>query len=581
LRSGGKPIGVILGGQTLLSSPVLEKYKALARRCGIGEEEMMKSVGELSLGTERMLRNAAEFITETGEVVFSGWHTQSRVARKLSLLTSLYKISTGLSPKMDIHEIYALILNSLAILFDVDSASLLLPDPVSGDWISRTAFGPQAGDLMSLRLSKKEPILEQLYSSGESFSTDDYYLLLRSGLPESIRQLTLFPLFAGEELQGILSIFNHPLEDEERNTIAHFANYAANTIQSAALREQLTSKISSMTTMTNLSMRFCNALEMDELLEVIFEEAVKLARAERSSLMLLNEQSRELNIKLVRGSRGDVLKNCSIPLEEGLSGQVAKLGEPLLVKNLEEDSRIHRQNRSGYKTPSFVILPLKAGDRTIGVLNITDKNTGGVYTEDDLEMLRSLTTQAAVALERSELYLRSKELKRISITDPLTGLLNRRYFQERSLEEIDRSRRHGQPLSMIMIDVDDFKFYNDRHGHLAGDAVLKNTGNIVKSMVRNIDVVSRFGGEEFAVLSPNTGKEMALQIAERIRAGIADHMFPGEGEQPGEDLTISVGTATFPEDAAHLDELINNADKALYLSKKSGKNKATAYKPAT
>ena len=576
LRSGGRPIGVILGGQVLTGSPAMEKYRDLARRSGIAEKDLVKAVSRLTIGSDKVLRQAADFITGMAELVFSGWDVQSRFARKLSLLTSLFNISASLSPKMDIHEIYAMILNSLSILFDIDHGALLLPDPADGGWKVRSAFGPAADELMNISISADEGLIQKLYSSASS-SSDDYYLLLRAGFPEAVKQLTFFPLFDREELKGILAVFNHPLEDDVRKTITHFANQVSTTIQSAFLREQLRKKVDALSSMARLNEKFSSTMEMDELLDVIFEEASRLAGAERSSLMLLNEQAREMTIKLVRGPKEKVLKDFAVPMDDGLAGQVAKVGEPLLVKNLEKDARFKRPGRAGYKTNSFVILPLKAAGRIVGVLNVADKITGELYDEEDLELLRSLATQATVALERSELFERSQELRKISITDPLTAPLNRRYFQERALEELDRSRRYGEPLSLVMIDVDDFKHYNDRHGHLAGDAVLKGVGSIIKSMVRNVDVVSRFGGEEFAVLSPSTGKARALQIAERVRQGVAEYIFSSEREQPGGDLTISAGTATFPGDAVDLEELINNADKALYQAKRSGKNVATSY----
>ena len=142
----------------------------------------------------------------------------------------------------------------------------------------------------------------------------------------------------------------------------------------------------------------------------------------------------------------------------------------------------------------------------MGVLNIADKITGEVFSEDDLNLLLSFATHASIAIERSEYYNKSEVLKKISITDPLTELLNRRYFEERLMEEIERSRRYHYPLSLIILDIDDFKNYNDVNGHLIGDEGLRITASCIRNAVRTIDVVARYGGEEFAVILPQTKK---------------------------------------------------------------------------
>ncbi len=578
LRSGSRPVGVILGGQVLTGPPPLDRYRTLALECGLPEDELMKAVGQLTIGTEKGLRQAAEFVTDMAEVVFSGWASQDTAARKINLLSNLFTLSAELSPEMDIRHVQALALNSLSILFNIESAALLVENPADGRMTVQYALGPGNEEIMGIRLSREDSLLRKFHDDGQPLITDDYYLLLKAGFPEFVRQAGLFPLFTGESLKGILAVFNRPLSPEEGKLVAYFGNQASMTMHNVRLREELRRQITSLSILTRFSEKLSHTLEMDQLLSIIFEEVSNQARAERSSLMILNEKTRELMVKLARGGQEGVPRNFTVPLSQGLAGQVVRAGEPLLVKDLETDDRFHRRSQSRYRTPSCVILPLKISGRTIGVLNFADKITGEVYNEEDLNMLLPLANQAAVALERSELYELSKELKQISITDSLTNLLNRRYFQERATEEVERSRRFNQPLSLIMLDVDDFKHYNDSNGHPAGDAVLKGIGSIIKSVVRSIDVVARYGGEEFAVLSPGTDRDRCFHVAERVRRAAAEHEFTGEKGQPGGDLTISAGVATFPDDATNLEELISDADKALYLSKKNGKNRSSTYR---
>jgi diguanylate cyclase (GGDEF)-like protein len=173
--------------------------------------------------------------------------------------------------------------------------------------------------------------------------------------------------------------------------------------------------------------------------------------------------------------------------------------------------------------------------------------------------------------------MRFEELKKISITDPLTTLLNRRYFQERLHEEVERSKRHGLPLSLIMIDIDHFKSFNDRYGHPAGDEALKLAAACMRNTIRTIDVAARYGGEEFTVILPQTTKSSAQTIAERICRDVEKIDFAFVREKDRGSITVSIGLASFPDDADTLEDLIRNSDRALYLAKEHGRNRVVLF----
>ena len=161
----------------------------------------------------------------------------------------------------------------------------------------------------------------------------------------------------------------------------------------------------------------------------------------------------------------------------------------------------------------------------------------------------------------------------LSYTDDLTGIYNHRFFIGQLTREVERHKRYSTPLSLLMIDIDFFKHYNDTNGHLAGDQVLKAIAILIQRGVRQTDIVSRYGGEEFSAILTNTGKEGAFEIAERVRKNVADTRFPNESAQPNKDLTISVGVATFSPRISNLTDLIREADHALYRAKKGGRNR--------
>jgi len=170
------------------------------------------------------------------------------------------------------------------------------------------------------------------------------------------------------------------------------------------------------------------------------------------------------------------------------------------------------------------------------------------------------------------LEMANAELQRLALTDELTRLYNHRYFQMRLEEELQRAGRHGAPLSLIMLDVDFFKQYNDTHGHPMGDQLLKGLSQLLCENVRVMDTVARYGGEEFAIILTDTTGEQAVQVADRIRSAIQDYPFPGRESQPGGIVTVSVGIASYPQNASTREELVQRADEALYQAKRETRN---------
>ncbi|HLB03162.1 MAG TPA: sensor domain-containing diguanylate cyclase, partial [Nitrospiria bacterium] len=299
-------------------------------------------------------------------------------------------------------------------------------------------------------------------------------------------------------------------------------------------------------------------------------------------LLLVDPDTQELSIKAIKGLNKKIVELIKIRPGEGISGKVFAEGKPMIIRDIEVDERISRGGHPRYKTKSFISLPLKLDRGAIGVLNIADKISGEPFTETDRQLLNAIATYAMVAIERSEFYRRSEELKKISITDSLTGLLNRRYFQERLAEEMERSKRHKLPLSLIIMDIDDFKHFNDRYGHLAGDEALKTTARSLRNSIRAIDVAARYGGEEFTVILPQTTKQDAMVIAERFCREIENANFhPETFQQAPTKLTVSLGLASYPDDATQLHDLIKLADTALYAAKAKGKNRVVVYEKAS
>ena len=318
-----------------------------------------------------------------------------------------------------------------------------------------------------------------------------------------------------------------------------------------------------------------DAAEPSQIYESILAQSAELLHAERGSLWLFDENANELIIKAARGIPDSASEIQSIRAGEGIAGSVIKLGQPLL-STIDALGRETLPERN-YKTRSFISYPIAIGARKIGVLNVTDKRGGAPYDEEDLALIDLVAPQIALALERAVWQHRANQFQLMSITDPLTGLHNRRYLEVRLSEELNRSKRYDVPMSFMMIDIDDFKFYNDRNGHQAGDRALEITAQCLRSTLRKADVASRYGGEEFSILLPQATLNEAGMIADRLRRTIMNTRFPHGENQPLGSVTVSIGLSSVSPSLDSVEAIIRAADRALYHAKSHGKNRAYAY----
>ena len=318
-----------------------------------------------------------------------------------------------------------------------------------------------------------------------------------------------------------------------------------------------------------------DAAEPSQIYEAILAQSTELLDAERGSLWLLDETGSELTIKAARGIPTTAGQIDRVRVGEGIAGSVISRGQPLLstIDALGRESLPERK----YKTPSFISYPIAIGPRKIGVLNVADKRSGAFYNEDDLALMDLVAPQIALALERAIWQHRANQFQLMSITDPLTGLHNRRYLEARLSEELNRSKRYDTPMSFMMIDLDDFKFYNDRNGHQAGDRALEITAQCLRSTLRKADVAARYGGEEFSILLPQATLHEAGMIADRLRRTIMNTRFPHGESQPLGSVTLSIGLSSLSPSLDSVEAIIRAADRALYHAKSHGKNRAYAY----
>ena len=318
----------------------------------------------------------------------------------------------------------------------------------------------------------------------------------------------------------------------------------------------------------NIDRQISSILKLNQLIDFVIEQAVNLLNVKRLSLMMLDPTKDELIIKGSRGLEDTVIKNTRLLLGSRIAGLVAKEGKPILVRDIAKSDFAMLENCSQYKSKSFMAVPIILHNSVVGVVNVTEKESddlsGQVFTEIDLKILCSIIHQAAISIENANYYQR---LEYLTQTDSLTGLFNHRHFVQALDQEIMRAKRYSRPLSLLMLDVDEFKDYNDMYGHLEGDKLLKKASLMFKGISRSVEICCRYAGDEFAIILPETGISQAKIVADKINNG----MKSLDLKKP---VTLSIGIAEFSKNATRYDFVLK-ADRSLYDVKKAKKIKSS------
>lgn len=573
LRVEGRPAGALLGGRTLERAVDVDAIEALTGSLALPDDALRRAIGGLSLDNPRLLVRAADLAGRAAEALFTAERDLSAERSRVALLTSLLAIGADFARERTPHEVHAMILDAAAILFDVGRACLLVRDEGTGRYRLRTAFGAPAALLPAAGLAADSPLLETALREHAPAVVSDRSRIAAEGFPPGTASVAVFPLVAGEHTLGVLCVFDTPLRESETALLTAFCQTAALALSNALLREALVRRTRQVERSDRVRERLTPLLSWEEVLEAVFEEAVLLAGAREASLMLFDRGRRTLRVKRACGTHTAVLQAVTVAAGDGIAGRVALDGHPLLVEDLARDALWRRPRRPRYRTGSCLIVPLVVRGRVIGVINLADKSADVPFGADDLEAVLAVTAHASWALQRSALHGRMNTLREQAVTDPLTGLANRRYLETRLREEAGRSKRHASVFTLTMLDLDDFKTYNDREGHPAGDALLAAVARVIRTAARDTDLVARYGGDEFAVVSPETRVEEALLLAERIRAAVEAHSFDSPGLPVAGGLTLSAGVAGFPTSTADPETLVRLADAALYKAKAAGRNR--------
>lgn len=299
---------------------------------------------------------------------------------------------------------------------------------------------------------------------------------------------------------------------------------------------------------------------------LIVDGANGILGAEISAVYLFNQQDWTLRLYASQGRPDDTFEEC-IPVSQTIVGAAFRDGF-VQQSDVQPGSDLAMWSKRAEEIRSQAATPLRSGDSVIGVLLIASA-TFRDLTHAERDRLQVIGNQSSLALQNALLH---EELERLSVTDRLTDLYNHGYLHQRLDEEMERCMRFDHQMSLIMLDIDNFKQFNDHYGHPKGDRVLKSLSSVIHDNLREIDVAARYGGEEFVIVLPETDLAGAVAVAERIRSDMSKHvqMLDDDGREIIQ--TISLGVANYPTNATSAAALIEAADQAMYRAKRAGKN---------
>lgn len=384
-----------------------------------------------------------------------------------------------------------------------------------------------------------------------------------------IEEIHDFSLLSHGNVLGLLELAYRKkakIDSNLTNRLTHITGIAALALENSLIYHSLFRESARLKAVKEISQAILTELELPKLLDMIAEHTGRLIGARTVSVALINEEDHTRYHAAVWGFNAPKLRNKVYPMESGLHGRVINEQKAFLFSDATKEPDALSEILEGLQVRSMLAAPFVVRGHVLGVLAAYHVRTDG-FQQSELSLIELLAQEAAVAIANAQAYGRAQEL---AYTDPATGLYNHRFFHEKLAAEMERAQRFSRPLGLLFIDIDHFKEVNDRNGHRVGDLVLQEIGQILRENCREIDIVARYGGEEFTVLLLETASDGAAAIAERIRKAVEGHRFISW--EQAISISVSIGLASYPADAQNKEELLQAADRAMYLAKALGRN---------
>ena len=476
----------------------------------------------------------------------------------------LYDASQAVLSTFDLDEVLSQILCIMRDYFHLAHVAILLRDEKTSTLVARLHAGwnkeseqmhiPIGRGLIGTAAKLRRPIY------APDVANDPRYIRT---IPTTRSELAV-PLLVRNQVVGVLDCQSDEANFFDSDTIdllTLFSTQASIALQNAQLHSEERRRAAQLEAINALSRNTTAVLDVDELLEKSCETILQAFPVDHVAILLLEEKS-----LVLRAHKGKLTlrfpERGEIPPGTGLTQRAVESRRPIVENDV---SAVAGYVPGFAETRSEMCLPLISTGETIGVLTL-ESTKPGAFTANDVQPLESVADICAAAIQNARYFDR---IRQMAYVDGLTGIFNRRYFEMRVTEEIERARRYDNTLSLVMVDIDHFKRLNDEFGHLLGDEVLRQVSNVFGQNLRKSDIVCRYGGEEFVLVMPQTPSEQAGSATDKLRKTVENWTFPGVARP----VTISAGVATFPADGDDRDGLVAAADRALYAAKQGGRNR--------
>jgi len=336
-------------------------------------------------------------------------------------------------------------------------------------------------------------------------------------------------------------------------------------------KESLESQVKALTDLIDVAGAVVSTLDLDSVLQAILASAMNFAATPAGTLAAYDEKEDHFKLHSSEGFSADFAKKERWDvMPDGLTRKVLEAVDTFFIENVDQATYQGEPVELAEGLKALICIPLRLNDEVVGILHLGDF-VPRQFEREKMQLLSVFASFASMAIFNAKLHQRTKIL---AITDALTGLHNHRYFQEIFDLELSRAERYQKRLAVLMIDVDDFKKFNDTYGHPAGDKILVAIGKLISRSLRKVDFAFRYGGEEFIILLPEAGLESAVNAAERLRENIDKETVGIVGCGTVEGVTVSIGVACYPDDGTTRAELFRVVDTLLYKAKEFGKNKS-------
>jgi len=396
---------------------------------------------------------------------------------------------------------------------------------------------------------------------------------------KSIKSWMGIPLFSKGVIIGFLNLDSYELNhfsEEDQSMAEGFANQVVIGLENVRLYAAAQQRVKELSVLNEITQSVSSKLDINELLNLVYQQVNRFIDA-RFFMIVASLPEQDAYVALYFRRDDQMLEKTTRKTSQGFTGYVLQTRQPLFLKNSAEvESFIKDSGRESLISmpKSIILVPLTVSERIIGVMGVQNDAKEDAYTAEDFILFTSIAAQVAVALENANLYAK---MERLAMIDGLTDIFNRRHFFVLAEIEFDRAVRYHRPLAVIMLDIDNFKQVNDTYGHQVGDQVLQRVAKTCKQLIRKVDFIGRYGGEEFTVLLPETKGEHAFNAAERLRKAIAaTGVVTPQGRVT---VTVSVGVSTMENEGTSLESLLASADRALYTAKQAGRNQVHLFRP--